>query len=166
MVATSRESYHRTKGRRELHFQKLVDISRLLIKVFYLKESKVVIWGLNLILENLRSILDYSGWKNYSKYIHIPIFTIWFTSLINFFLLLVFLICMQQTPFVLQIRKLITRIVQLVKKMPKSQKPFHYLKIYIYIYKICPKATNGRLGWKVSWYKTVSKGTNFKSVVL
>lgn len=73
-----------------------------------------------------------------------------------------FLLCMQQTPFVLQIRKLITRIVQLVKKMPKSWDSYYLKKNHIY--KICLKANNRRLGWKVSWYKTVSKGTNLSQL--
>ena len=128
-----RESYHRKKqGERKTAFSKACWHFSFTYRSFLPMESEDVIWGWNLILENSCSVLDYSGWKNYSKYIHITNFTTWFTSLISscFF----FLIFMQQTPFVLQIRKLITRIVQLVKKMPKSQKSFQYffLKI-IYI---------------------------------
>lgn len=121
-----RESYHRKKqGERITAFSKACWHFSFTYRSFLPMESEDVIWGWNLILENSCSVLDYSGWKNYSKYIHITNFTTWFTSLISscFFFFLIF---MQQTPFVLQIRKLITRIVQLVKKMPKSQKSFQY----------------------------------------
>ena len=159
-----RESYHRKKqGERITAFSKACWHFSFTYRSFLPMESEDVIWGWNLILENSCSVLDYSGWKNYSKYIHITNFTTWFTSLISscFF----FFNIHAANSFCFTDKETDNQNSPTCQKNAQITEIFPVFFLKNYIYKICLKANNGRLSWKVSWYKTVSKGTNFKSVV-